>query len=667
MALNPVRTPPISSGQPTVPPQDDAMDLDEKVEGASKRTLEQMREGSPESQDERLSKWARLQAAEELFVEWTSPKTNVLMEIEPELQGTPNPFTFIKIRLKVPEGQIPPTFEIQRFALTALSPAFETLIESDSASMSLALPDPFPPIHPQAARFLLQFAQQKVKLIPAHTLEELKAKFSSDEFDAILRDIVRLCALYKIDDLWTMCVHFMKEELKTNIEHKFPHYFHWAALTTPGPLLKFFEEAFLELSKEPQWRAKIWPLLPALYEGNYQECSAEQKGECQEFLHECFEKIVETQFNIDRDEELNDFCQCFVGLFPRFDFRRSLLNKMNKLNPFLVDFPTINPRKWPNVFYVFMWVKGNFQQRNVRLPRDIPAEGKLREYHLLIQAIRTIPQLNEFIAQYPENIFAFCLRANLHMKASNYADAHKDADRVLQLKPDFRDALSVKGNCYYSVGDYDATIKTYEKILKQRNDFIPALIKLGICYLDQGLFVDAMRSSNRALELDPQSIDALLNRARCYLWQGDLDAAWENAEQMLRLEKDQINARRTQAGCHRIRGKFKEAIEIYNQVFARAPKDQYTLTGRAECHLRLGNLDEALGDLNLCFEMMLPNYAKATVLRGLCHLKRGDIASARRDLARALEEAAKLIAKISQNEALSLCAELQEQLNQISG
>jgi len=100
-----------------------------------------------------------------------------------------------------------------------------------------------------------------------------------------------------------------------------------------------------------------------------------------------------------------------------------------------------------------------------------------------------------------------------YYKMKNYHDAIPHFKRVLELKPDHREAYGLLANSYCSEGDTTQGVKTYREAIAKFPDYIPFYMALGYIYEKRGQNEEAIPPYQKVYELDPQKEDNLLRLA----------------------------------------------------------------------------------------------------------------------------------------------------------
>ncbi|MCB1056972.1 MAG: tetratricopeptide repeat protein [Acidobacteria bacterium] len=126
-------------------------------------------------------------------------------------------------------------------------------------------------------------------------------------------------------------------------------------------------------------------------------------------------------------------------------------------------------------------------------------------------------------------------------------------ERVAQ-NPDDADAVLGLANANFDISNWTRAIELYEHYLELRPDDADVLSDLGICYRAQGDFDDAVASFDKALAKDPDHWLARFNKAIVLgIDEGNLDAADQVVAEMRALRPDAPDLQRLEAELDRRR------------------------------------------------------------------------------------------------------------------
>jgi tetratricopeptide (TPR) repeat protein len=131
-----------------------------------------------------------------------------------------------------------------------------------------------------------------------------------------------------------------------------------------------------------------------------------------------------------------------------------------------------------------------------------------------------VAELRAFVSRHPDDAVGhFELAAAVNK--DNPAEALKEFDRALALKPDFPAAHSARGSLYYQMGKPEAALADLEAAAAQRPNDAVCLDRLGQTYLALDRAADAVRVLRKAAALAPDDSKTQLHLARALADNGD--------------------------------------------------------------------------------------------------------------------------------------------------
>lgn len=219
------------------------------------------------------------------------------------------------------------------------------------------------------------------------------------------------------------------------------------------------------------------------------------------------------------------------------DFSRSL-----KLRP---DQATLYVRRG------LIWErKGKLDNALQDIERAIALNPKNPEYYknkgaLLVkngQANQAIPAFDTMLSLAPNNLFYLEMRAKNSIICSNYDQAQKDLQRIIELDPKNAEAYLTRGSLYSILSSGESKEK-------------------------------AILDFTKSIELREHNIPAYLGRAQVYSGQGKHNKALVDLNIAISIDKEKYEAYFARALCHANLAQNKECIADLKFVYRRAPKD----------------------------------------------------------------------------------------------
>ncbi|XP_069462994.1 tetratricopeptide repeat protein 13 isoform X3 [Ambystoma mexicanum] len=162
-------------------------------------------------------------------------------------------------------------------------------------------------------------------------------------------------------------------------------------------------------------------------------------------------------------------------------------------------------------------------------------------------------------------------RGTLHFISEDYATAHEDFQRSLDLHKNQPVALLYKGLTFFHRGLLKEAIETFKEALKQKSDFIDAYKSLGQAYRELGNFDAATESFQKALMLDQNHVQTLQLRGIMLYHHGSLQEALQNFKRCLQLEPYNEVCQYMKGLGHASMGQFYEGIRSQTKVMLNDP------------------------------------------------------------------------------------------------
>jgi tetratricopeptide (TPR) repeat protein len=302
--------------------------------------------------------------------------------------------------------------------------------------------------------------------------------------------------------------------------------------------------------------------------------------------------------------------------------------------------------------------QGELLQRLVEIhPEDARAHLLLGDYHNARQEFdRAIARYEAAVALDPDFSPAYNNLGYLYRNIGRYEDAERAFLRYVELIPDEPNPRDSYAELLMKIGRFEDSIAAYEEALAIKPDFLFSLLGIGYDQIFLGRYDEARRTFARQRELASdigQRRAAMTGTAHSYLHEGDPERALEVIEEMLTLARTDGDPA-SMAGDlmtmgailvatnrpDRAEEKFVEAVRLMGE--ASVPEDvkdnvrRNFLYWKSRIELARGRIDDAESHLAAyqarVAERELPSEERMT------HELAGDIALARGDAARALEE-----------------------------
>ncbi|XP_067392105.1 tetratricopeptide repeat protein 13 isoform X2 [Emydura macquarii macquarii] len=162
-------------------------------------------------------------------------------------------------------------------------------------------------------------------------------------------------------------------------------------------------------------------------------------------------------------------------------------------------------------------------------------------------------------------------RGTLYFISEDYATAHEDFQRSLELNKNQPIAMLYKGLTFFHRGLLKEAIDSFKEALKQKADFIDAYKSLGQAYRELGNFAAATESFQKALLLNQNHVQTLQLRGMMLYHHGSLDEALKNFKRCLQLEPYNEVCQYMKGLSHVAMGQFYEGIKAQTKVMLNDP------------------------------------------------------------------------------------------------
>uniref|UniRef100_A0A8C3SZ57 Tetratricopeptide repeat domain 13 n=1 Tax=Chelydra serpentina TaxID=8475 RepID=A0A8C3SZ57_CHESE len=162
-------------------------------------------------------------------------------------------------------------------------------------------------------------------------------------------------------------------------------------------------------------------------------------------------------------------------------------------------------------------------------------------------------------------------RGTLYFISEDYATAHEDFQRSLELNKNQPIATLYKGLTFFHRGLLKEAIESFKEALKQKADFIDAYKSLGQAYRELGNFDAATENFQKALLLNQNHVQTLQLRGMMLYHHGSLDEALKNFKRCLQLEPYNEVCQYMKGLSHVAMGQFYEGIKAQTKVMLNDP------------------------------------------------------------------------------------------------
>jgi len=219
-----------------------------------------------------------------------------------------------------------------------------------------------------------------------------------------------------------------------------------------------------------------------------------------------------------------------------------------------------------------------------------------------------------------QNLLGLVLQSNgkRDQALSCFDDAIKTAPRT----PSFH---YNRANLFVETGRYDDASRDYQSALKLRQIYPDAWLNYGALLYKSGDLSGAIAAFKKMTTHCPNEARGFFNLGRCLAEAKEDDAAKAELEHALKLVPDYVDALITLAKIYADTWQFQAAIPILQHALEKQPLNFLGWANLGTYLAALDNDQSAISAYDRALEIN-PDYADATVNRGLIHLAQGRLA-----------------------------------------
>jgi len=248
---------------------------------------------------------------------------------------------------------------------------------------------------------------------------------------------------------------------------------------------------------------------------------------------------------------------------------------------------------------------------------------------------------NHTIELEPKAVVAWNNRGSTKEKFKMHADAIKDFDEAIALKPDYAHAYYNRGTARKNLGDitinpeqrnklFRDALDDYNKAIILIPDFDKAFHNRGIIYDNLGQFDLAMKDFEKALEIAPNNFEIFINRGVVYGKMNLLDKAIEDFNRAIKLNPRNSSAYSNRGLANNIAGNTEAALADYNKAIELEPGFATAYSNRGLIYKNNKDYEKAVDDFTKSIEQN-PNFADAYFHRASVFVAMNNLAAACKD------------------------------------
>ncbi len=180
------------------------------------------------------------------------------------------------------------------------------------------------------------------------------------------------------------------------------------------------------------------------------------------------------------------------------------------------------------------------------------------------------------------------------------------------------------GNYHYFSGDFNKAIKELNKVLELDPNYGDALNMIGYTYLEKGDFSKAIEHLKKYVDLNPDEANPLDSLAEAYFWMGQLDEATASYKDALEIKPEFETPNFIIGYIHFLKEEYEEALKWFDKFIVVTPPGirregylwkgflSYWLGSMEDCHLYLREAEE-LSEPGYVWGLQFINWMKAFI------------------------------------------------------
>lgn len=172
-------------------------------------------------------------------------------------------------------------------------------------------------------------------------------------------------------------------------------------------------------------------------------------------------------------------------------------------------------------------------------------------------------------------------------------------DSALEREPDHVPSICLRCLTLMELGENERMLRDADRIIQHRPEWSFGFGQRGLALDALGQWQDARRAFDRAIAFDPNQVQWLVGRSHVKLIFGDRNGALDDASHAVRIDLDSDPARLARAAARLADRDFNGAIEDYNRLIEGNPKNGWYYYRRSQAFRAHGRFDKELEDLRI--------------------------------------------------------------------
>ena len=216
-----------------------------------------------------------------------------------------------------------------------------------------------------------------------------------------------------------------------------------------------------------------------------------------------------------------------------------------------------------------------------------------------------------------------------------HADVEAACRQIVQVLPDYFEALHLLGVCLIDRGSLDEAVQVLQRAVAASPRSADAHCDLGAALFALQRYDDARVCQEKAIALNPKFPMALTNLGNTLMHAGQVEQAIEFHDRAIALKPDYADAYCNRGMAENWLGQWERAARSFDRALSLTPRHLEALVGRGMVNLESRQYEAAEIAFNTALELR-PNSAKALAHRGRLYMQLHRLAEARADFDAAL-------------------------------
>jgi protein O-mannosyl-transferase len=165
-----------------------------------------------------------------------------------------------------------------------------------------------------------------------------------------------------------------------------------------------------------------------------------------------------------------------------------------------------------------------------------------------------------------QNYIAYNGRGLYYLRRDEMAQAMKDLDTAISLKPDFPDTYNNRGVAWGKLGKWQEAMADLDRAIEVKSDYAEAYSNRGVVYEKLGRWDEAIGDFKRSIEIRPEYAKAHVNLGYAYSTVGQWPEAIEAYKNAVRIRPDDRESYCNLAVAYTHAGENDKAAEAYRRA-----------------------------------------------------------------------------------------------------